>query len=73
MTIYDVFRRIIEGRPFQDHERLEALTLLDELEKLNVFGTVAKQVKEGHDHQWVKLSSAWQRCQICSLEGPVTV
>jgi hypothetical protein len=71
MTIYDVLRRIIEARPFADHERIEALRLLDELEKLNVFGTLAGQLKEGHEHQWVNLSSSWRRCRLCSLEEPV--
>jgi hypothetical protein len=70
MTIYDVLRRIVEARPFQDHERQEVLTLLDELERVNAFGTMARQLAEGHEHQWVPLSSAWQRCQICMLEEP---
>lgn len=71
MSIYDVLRRIIEGRPFQEHEKREALVLLGDLEKLNVFGTVAKQTTEGHTHQWVNLSSSWRRCQVCSLEEPI--
>jgi hypothetical protein len=72
MTVYDVLRRLVEARPFQDHERIEALRLLDELQALNIFGTVAGQVKEGHDHEWVALSSSWRRCKVCSLEGPIT-
>lgn len=71
MTIYDVLRRIVEARPFADHERIEALRLLGQLERLNVLGTVAGQVSEGHEHEWVSLSSAWRRCQVCSLEEPI--
>lgn len=71
MTLYDVLRRLVEARPFQDHERLEALKLLDELQALNVLGTVAGQVREGHDHRWVQLSPAWRRCSICSLEEAI--
>jgi hypothetical protein len=72
VTIYDVLRRIIQARPFQDYERVEALELLDELEALNVFGTVARETSEGHAHRWVNLSPAWRRCQVCSLEEPMS-
>ena len=74
MTIYDVFRRMIEARPFQDFERQEALKLLDELERMNAFGTVARQAVEGHEHEWLplnpggRLGAGIKRCKICSLE-----
>ena len=74
MNIYDVFRRLVEARPFQDFERQEALRLLDELEKMNVLGTVARQTTEGHEHQWVPLNpfgragTGIERCTVCSQE-----
>jgi len=70
VNIYDVFRRIIEARAFQDHERVEALHLLDELEALNVLGTTAKRTTEGHDHDWIGWRYGWRRCQICGREEP---
>ncbi len=81
MNIYDVFRRMIEGRAFQDHERVEALKLLDELEELNVLGTLAGGTEVGHQHHWVDMATPYsagfgragmtgarKRCTICSLE-----
>jgi hypothetical protein len=81
VNIYDVFRRLIEARPFQDFERTEALHLLDELEQMNVLGTVARQTTEGHEHDWIPVNGYYgragflgvrERCRICSLEREVT-
>lgn len=47
MTIYDVIRRMVEARPFQPHEQAEALDLLDDMEKMNVWGTTARQLDVG--------------------------
>lgn len=71
MTIYDVLVRLVEARPFQDFERAEALELLKDAERLNVFGTLAKQMNEGHEHDWLKLSANWRKCKVCSLEEPI--
>ena len=53
MNIYDVLRRLVEARAFQDHERTEALELLTDLERLNVLGTTAKSTDVGHEHEWI--------------------
>jgi hypothetical protein len=68
VNLYDVLRRLVEARPFQEHERAESLRLIDEAQRMHVFGTVGGELNEGHTHDWVKLSPAWRRCQICSLE-----
>ena len=71
VNIYDVLRRVVEGRPFQEHEKREALELLDDMERLNVLGTVARQLNEGHEHEWVKQTPNWRRCSVCSLEEAI--
>ena len=72
-----MFRRMVEARPFHDFERTEALRLLDELEAMNVLGTVARQTSEGHEHEWIPLDrqgranflGKTKRCRICGLES----
>ena len=73
MNIYDVLRRMVEARPFQDYERVEALKMLDELQQANAFGTVARLTDEGHEHDWFLLDSnvrgkSLRRCRICQIE-----
>lgn len=74
MDIYDILRRLVEARPFQQHEQQESIEVIEELRKLNVFGTMAKQVREDHEHQWVPMNypygnSRHQRCLICMMEA----
>ena len=74
VNIYDVLRRMIEARPFQDYERAEALKILDELQGANAFGTVARLTDEGHEHDWYDVNrnsytgKALRRCRVCTVE-----
>jgi len=80
VNLYDVFRRLVEARPFQDFERAEALKLLTEAEQMNVFGSVAAGLVESHEHQWADLYRGnlrgvpgRQRCTVpgCMVEREV--
>lgn len=68
VNIYDAWRRVFEGRPFQEHEKREVLALVDDMERVNALGTLTGQLNEGHEHQWVALSTHWRRCTVCQLE-----
>lgn len=69
MDIYDVLQRIVEARPFQDYERAEALKIIEQLRSVNAFGTMAKLVREDHEHDWIA-GFGRMRCSVCSLEQP---
>lgn len=49
MNIYDVLRKLVEARPWQDSERADALKLIGDLEQMQVFGYIAGSTTE-QDH-----------------------
>ena len=73
MDIYDILRRLVEARPFQQHEQEESIKVIEELRAVNAFGSMAARVREDHEHQWVPMNypygnSRHQRCLICMIE-----
>lgn len=69
MNIYDVLRKLIEARPWQDYERAEALDIIKECEHLGVFGTTARNVTEQHEHDWYPVPyTRRKRCRVCTVE-----
>jgi len=80
VTIYDLLRRLMPGPAWQDYEVREALDLIAELERLNVFGTTARIVTEQHEHDWDTFyppdTGLWERnppvavtrCKICGKD-----
>lgn len=67
MDIYDILRRLVEARPFQYHEQLESIEVIEEMRSLNAFGTLSKAIREEHEHDWVPTNGRY-RCQICTEE-----
>ena len=71
MNIYDVLRRLVEARQFQDYERVEAITLIGDLEQANVLGTMARLIREEHEHDWYNLNSRRRKCRLCPTEEDI--
>lgn len=69
MDIYDVLRKLVEARGFQQYEQAEALTVIEDCRRLNVFGTTAKQARQDHEHDWIQWGPARWRCSICGQES----
>lgn len=66
VTFYELLRKLIEARPWSDQDRGDALTLIADMERLNVFGTLAGTMRE-QDHAcqggpWFPESRS---CQVC--------
>jgi hypothetical protein len=55
VNVYDLLRRLMPGPAWQDYEVAEALELIAELERANVFGTTARALTEQHEHDWQEL------------------
>ena len=69
MNIYDVLRKLVEARPWQEYERQEALTIISEAERMGVFGTTAVNIREDHEHDWAPIPwTKRKRCKVCSTE-----
>jgi hypothetical protein len=72
MTIYDLLRRFMPGPQWQDYEVAEAIELIAELERLNVFGTTASAVTEQHKHlpELLRLPGGQSvtRCRLCGKD-----
>lgn len=82
MNIYQLFRILIESITWKDEGRkADALGLIDELEKLNAFGTVLGATEvTNHVHVWewrngsyLGARTRYQQCRICPQRGPETI
>ena len=71
MDIYDILRRLVEARPFQQHEQQESIEVIEELRSLNVFGTLSKITKVEHEHDDVAIGPNRVRCRICTEERDI--
>ena len=73
MTIYDLLRRFCEPQPLSETERRDAAALIGELERMNVLGTMAREV-ESQDHECVPNFSYWRGtigdCIYCNKPVP---
>lgn len=68
MDFYDFLRRLAEARPFQAYEQREAIEIIEEYRQLNIFGSLARQIREEHAHDWVPQRTGRVRCSICTEE-----
>jgi hypothetical protein len=72
VNIYDVLLRIVEQRPFQEHEKRTAIKLIEQMEQLNVLGTTARHLDpathECRQGEWWPDSGY---CLICGVLMPV--
>lgn len=68
MDIYDVLRKLVEARGFQAHEQAEAIDIIEDCRRLNVFGTLSKSIIEEHEHDWIPWPTGRLRCQVCGEE-----
>jgi hypothetical protein len=50
MTLYNLLRRLVQLSPMSEPEKNDALALIDRLQEINAFSTVAQQVHaKGHE------------------------
>lgn len=75
MTLYELLRRLVFLSSMPEQERRDAMALIDDLERLNVLGTMAAQT-ETRKHECVFgrwTGSGPRKCLYCDNEDPTGI
>lgn len=65
MTLYDMLRRLVFLAAMPEWESKEANELVDELERLNALGTMARRTENSHQHEWIQDRFKGVICNVC--------